>query len=172
MKRIRTSNFSQQEKTLVINLVAKYKHIIENKKTDAVSNDDKKQTWEKITREFNSVAPANIRRTTSMLKRFYDNKKKELRKKVADQKLQLRKTGGGPPLDDNKEPFEDLLISITNDKTVYGLHSNFGGDVESDISSDEQTNNEIVFEVESNCDIGTASPNKAVSMISFVNLDE
>lgn len=41
----RSVNFSQTEELLLVNLAKKYKHILENKKTDAVTNKDKATVW-------------------------------------------------------------------------------------------------------------------------------
>lgn len=131
--RNRSINFTINEKTSLFNLVAKYKHILENKKTDAVTNKDKMDTWEKVAREFNSLSPGNVQRPTEVLKRFYENKKKELRKRCADIKIHIRGTGGGPPLPEKvQNPTDEVLLSIINEKTVSGLNVPFGGDVDSE----------------------------------------
>ncbi|KAG5861793.1 hypothetical protein JTB14_003484 [Gonioctena quinquepunctata] len=127
-KRTRSSKFSNNEKVMMINLVSKYKNIIENKKTNGVTNNEKIKAWENICQEFNAVSPGNTLRNKDVLKRFYENKRKESRKKVAETKMELKKTGGGPPPDENRDPFDDFL-SIVNEKTVSGLQSEFGGDV-------------------------------------------
>ncbi|VEN37510.1 unnamed protein product [Callosobruchus maculatus] len=155
-ERVRACNFTEQEKSLIINLVAKYKDIIENKKTDGVTNLEKNKTWAKITLEFNAISPGNNNRSVEQLKRFYENKKKELRKKTAERKILLGKTGGGPPPDDSKENYEDLLLSITNEKTVFGLPSQYDGDAELAIPCEgDGQSSEIEFEV-TNADIVVA----------------
>lgn len=40
-KRVRGKNFGDDETSDLLNIVAEYKHILENKKTNAVSNADK-----------------------------------------------------------------------------------------------------------------------------------
>jgi hypothetical protein len=47
-KRVRAPNFSLDEKVALLNLIKKYSHIIENKKTDAVTWQDKSKTWGEI----------------------------------------------------------------------------------------------------------------------------
>lgn len=150
-KRRRSVNFSNNEKVFLINLVSKYKNIVENKKTDGVTSNEKIKAWENICHEFNAASTGNIYRNKDVLKRFYENKKKELRKKVAETKMELKKTGGGPPPDENKDPFDDVLLSIVNEKTVSGLPSEFGGDVSDEEPIAEQTSSifndiEIIFE--------------------------
>jgi hypothetical protein len=48
-KRARASNFSPDEK-VALNLIKTYSHIIENKKTDAVTWQDKSKAWGEIIR--------------------------------------------------------------------------------------------------------------------------
>ncbi|KAJ8950660.1 hypothetical protein NQ317_003404 [Molorchus minor] len=70
--------------------------------------------------------------------------------------MQIRCTGGGPPVKDKKEPTDDLLYSIINEKTITGLPSKFGGDVDSDVEADENRNIsnsndiEIIYEFSGN----------------------
>jgi hypothetical protein len=47
-KRARTPNFLPDEKVALLNLIKKYSHIIENKKTDAVTWQDKSKAWGEI----------------------------------------------------------------------------------------------------------------------------
>lgn len=127
-KRKRSSNFTSNDKCILINIVAKYKHVIENKKTDSVTAKEKCDYWEKISVEFNSSGPS-CPRDTECLKRCYENRKKLLRKLVASQRRELYKTGGGlPKSDEKKEPGDELLLSIVSDKTMKGLEHSFGGD--------------------------------------------
>jgi hypothetical protein len=44
-KRARAPNFSPGEKVALLNLIKTYSHIIENKKTDAVTWQDKSKAW-------------------------------------------------------------------------------------------------------------------------------
>lgn len=39
------------EKTCLFTIIGRYKETLENKKTDAVSNQDKIKMWEKVTKE-------------------------------------------------------------------------------------------------------------------------
>ncbi|KAG5869400.1 hypothetical protein JTB14_026275 [Gonioctena quinquepunctata] len=88
-------------------------------------NNEKIKAWENICHEFNAVSPGNTLGNKDVLKRFYENeKKKELRKKVAETKMELKKTGGGPPPVENRDPFDDILLSIVNEKQCRDYHQN------------------------------------------------
>nr|CAI5846565.1 unnamed protein product [Callosobruchus analis] len=123
-ERVRACNFTEQEKYLIINLVAKYKDIIENKKQMGLL------IWKK-------TKPGQKLHWNSM--QYHQ---------TAERKILLGKTGGGPPPDDSKENYEDLLLSITNEKTVFGLPSQYDGDAELAIPCEgDGQSSEIEFEV-------------------------
>ncbi|CAI6358192.1 unnamed protein product [Macrosiphum euphorbiae] len=53
IKRERSTNFIDGEPQLLVDLVASQKHILENKKTDAVTANLKNKTWEALANKFN-----------------------------------------------------------------------------------------------------------------------
>lgn len=55
-KRKRSANFSQFENDILIDIITKYKQVIENKKTDGISIKEKDETWKKVEADFNSIA--------------------------------------------------------------------------------------------------------------------
>lgn len=66
--------YSEEEKDVLTSLVHKYSHILENKKTDAVSLNLKTQLWETLSTEYNSIN--GIRpRDVKQLKKLWDNLK-------------------------------------------------------------------------------------------------
>lgn len=81
-KRKRNINFSVEEEELLVELVKKYKSVIENKKTDAVMWKEKEECWFKIVEEFNSQGLLVVRSLTQ-LQLKYKNMKKVVRKKSA-----------------------------------------------------------------------------------------
>uniref|UniRef100_A0AAR5NYL1 Regulatory protein zeste n=1 Tax=Dendroctonus ponderosae TaxID=77166 RepID=A0AAR5NYL1_DENPD len=106
----------------LLELVAFHKDVIENKKTDAVSTQEKQSTWEKITGEFNAICPATIPRTTATIRKFYNNQKEDIRKRIANQKKELYQTGGGGVVSSVQRSNADrILLSIVNNKTLYGV---------------------------------------------------
>lgn len=128
-KRARTQNFTLDEKVLLVNIVGrKYKDIVENKKTDSVTATQKNEAWEEISEEFNNTG-IYVFRSKEILKRMYENKKKELRKTVAAEKRENFKTGGGlPECVPKKDPCDEILLSIMNKKSVYGMESVYDSD--------------------------------------------
>lgn len=89
----RTPNFSSSEVDILLELVEKYKSIVECKKTDKVSCETKLQTWKRIEEEFKSTC--GFFRSYSVLKNKYENLKKTAKKNFAEEKRNVYKTGGG-----------------------------------------------------------------------------
>ncbi|KAJ4444953.1 hypothetical protein ANN_06752 [Periplaneta americana] len=94
MKRMRGTNFSSFEKELLIELVNKYKEIIECKKTDGLKIKEKDETWDKLRDEYNSNGSVTSR-TTKQLRQFYVNLKRSAKKARSDERVERYKTGGG-----------------------------------------------------------------------------
>lgn len=125
-KRVRSANYTTEEKATMINIINKHKNIIESKKTDKVTWKEKNDTWETITNEFNAVAPNGTYRTTDSLKKFYENMKKETRKMAAQEKMEQFKTGGGRPAHKVVDPMHESILALMNTKTVKGDCYKFG----------------------------------------------
>ncbi|KAH7985460.1 hypothetical protein HPB49_026405 [Dermacentor silvarum] len=92
----RKINFTDEERTILMDLMDRHRDVLECKKTDAVSIHAKKKTWEKLADEFNSNH--NVRpRTSKQLKKCWDNLKEKWRRAKAEDTRELFKTGGGTP---------------------------------------------------------------------------
>lgn len=122
--------YSEGEKNLLISLVDQFKLIIECKKTDGVSVRKKQETWDKICANYNSndVTPRNCKQ----LKKLWDNIKQRqvqnldaqvyiiikanfiyrTRKSDTERRNYTLQTGGGPPPQDNDDPFEQQVRAI------------------------------------------------------------
>jgi hypothetical protein len=84
----RSSNFTEAESLLLESLVHKYKHILENKKTDAISNAEKEMCWSNLAKEYNSSCPSPyIQRDAKVLKLKHFNIKKKTKQKCAENKV-------------------------------------------------------------------------------------
>ena len=59
---------SAAEKVLLADLVTKYRDVIENKKTDAVSAQSKARCWAELAGEFNASSTAGSHREVLQLK--------------------------------------------------------------------------------------------------------
>lgn len=127
----RSPNFSSTDLDLLINLVCKYKDIIECKKTDASTWKMKEESWTKITSEFNSLTNGPPR-VSKGIKMKYETFKKELRKKISKHKEQLYRTGGGSCESIVLSPNEEKIYTLIN-LSIEGLPSQFDSDCEYEI---------------------------------------
>jgi len=56
VKRERSTNITSEKQDLIIDIVLRYKDIIENKKTDCISTKQKEAAWSKVATEFDSLS--------------------------------------------------------------------------------------------------------------------
>lgn len=92
VKKARAKNLTPTDIELLSKLVYKYKHVVENKKTDGVTVKQKFEAWKKISEEF--CASASSPRTAEQLRNFYKNTKSNLKKELATERADIFRTGG------------------------------------------------------------------------------
>lgn len=81
-------NITQYEKTFLLDLVLNKKDVIENKKTDAQTNDSKNIAWETVTALYNSGCQTG-ERTMKQLKELYGVIKRNSKKALAADRVSL-----------------------------------------------------------------------------------
>ena len=92
-KRERAPNFNKDEEEILVSLVKQYAKVVENKKTDAVMWQQKKEAWDKLAVDFEKFS--GVKRSAKNLKDKYENLKKKAKKELADEKKETYATGGG-----------------------------------------------------------------------------
>ena len=127
-KKSRSSNFGKAEIELLCNLLLKYSKVIESKKSDAFTWKEKVEIWNKLTSEFNSKNNG-FPRTMISLKSKYETMKKEVRKKIANNKQELYKTGGGTAKPNPLTPVEEIIYNLIYLSAV-GLSARYDDDSE------------------------------------------
>ncbi|XP_072380988.1 uncharacterized protein [Diabrotica undecimpunctata] len=115
-KRERSKNYLEEEKENLISIIEKYKHVIENKKTDSVWSKQKNAAWEKIATEYNSISKTGIRNGIQ-LKLLYEGLKKRVKKLKADDKVQTYITGGGMKVP-VMTPQDDRIVAIMGPQII------------------------------------------------------
>ncbi|CAG4967965.1 unnamed protein product [Parnassius apollo] len=120
------SNFCASEKGILIELILKYKDVVENKKTDAVTIAHKNEGWKVLTEEFNSLSSFNVR-NTDQLRTCWDNLKRTTRKDKAATKKEIFLTGGGRPNHPPPGPLQEQ-VEILLGPTLDGLANEFDSD--------------------------------------------
>lgn len=86
--RLRAPNFTNRECLHLCEIVEKYKHIIENKKTDGATLQDKNNAWLKVAEEYNSTT-TTYSRTQGSLQQCYKNIKKKAKKQLSASKMSI-----------------------------------------------------------------------------------
>ncbi|KAK4882979.1 hypothetical protein RN001_006298 [Aquatica leii] len=150
--RIRAPRFEAAEKRIIFNIIEKYAHIIENKKTDAVTSEEKNKAWVAVAAELNRSCPSSHYRTTESISKFWKNSKKTARHQTAQERQERIKTGGGTPQIEIKNEHYETVLSIINGKTVFGHENPFDTDKVGDITEIESGNggDEAVDETDEN----------------------
>ncbi|XP_037947637.1 myb/SANT-like DNA-binding domain-containing protein 3 [Teleopsis dalmanni] len=118
----RCSNFSAEEIDNLIEIINKYKYIIENKKTDHVSSKKKEDTWTKITNEFNFQA--KISRNKASLRKKYENLKRNLKVRTSIEKQKMCKTASGS----STKVENGRLLSAVTPNEINELNSFYDND--------------------------------------------
>ncbi|GAB1869697.1 Regulatory protein zeste [Camponotus japonicus] len=99
--------------------MVKYKHIIENKKTDGSSTKAKQEAWLKIASAFNASTYINEKATDKQLQRLWANLKRQ-RSELAKERQHRIATGGGEAIGDVEI---DPLIEIINPHLIMEIPS-------------------------------------------------
>ncbi|XP_069670382.1 myb/SANT-like DNA-binding domain-containing protein 3 [Periplaneta americana] len=132
----RSANFSEKEVDLLVNLVNKYIDIIECKKTDATTWRAKAQTWEKLCNEFNSCSDGVVR-CAKNLRMKYENVKKCNKKKFAEEKREINKTGDGIQTTVQITPVDNLIKNMIEGNST-GLQPIYESDVMINVPAQSQ----------------------------------
>ncbi|XP_055917300.1 uncharacterized protein LOC129949704 [Eupeodes corollae] len=125
----RSNNFSSADIDLLMELIMKNKHIIENKKTDRVHWTEKTAAWESIANEFNSKSGSHYR-SSIVLKTKYENLKKRTKQNFASEKRKLYQTGGGPQ-EINTDVLDKTILDLLGDQ-AQGLPSVYDNAIENE----------------------------------------
>ncbi|XP_035230321.1 myb/SANT-like DNA-binding domain-containing protein 3 [Stegodyphus dumicola] len=105
-------NYTSLEKAVLAECVLKYRHIIENKVTNSVTNKEKKKnTWDLIEKEFNSIPEVTVR-TATQLYNCYRNLKRKATKRKAEERIELFRTGGGPAVTNENDNIDETLFAM------------------------------------------------------------
>ena len=90
----KSPNFSEYEKSVLVNIVGEFKDTLENKQNNANMIREKEKTWEKVAQKFNCESGVK-RRESTQLKKYWQNIKAKAKKYVAKEKRERKRTGGG-----------------------------------------------------------------------------
>ena len=117
--------FSELEKSLLTELVAKHTDVLECKRNDYKSIKQKTKAWESLAEELNSQAGVN-KQDCKQLKKCWENMKSRAKKSIAKEKREAKLTGGGTASAEKDECATAVVSIISAPKT--SLESPFDDD--------------------------------------------
>ncbi|CAK1594819.1 unnamed protein product [Parnassius mnemosyne] len=115
--------FTPMEKKCFLDIIKKYRTVVENKETDGASLRIKNETWSKISAEYNASPHASSQATTKQLRRLWMNLKQRRREALKKEREHRLATGEGSTISD-----------ATFDSDIAKVEPAFGMDT--DIDSD------------------------------------
>lgn len=120
MKR-RSRNFLSGEVSLLIDLVHKHWKTLESKKSDALLWKQKQQCWEDLTTEFNRLNQSSEHRQVAVLKKKWDNIKKNIKHKFVTENSYANEPNGFlSNAASNYNEFELRTLSLLYVEAQYG----------------------------------------------------
>ncbi|XP_037809933.1 myb/SANT-like DNA-binding domain-containing protein 4 [Lucilia sericata] len=124
----RSSNFSTKEVKYLIQLVDNKKEVIESKKTDRTTSEEKVKAWLEIEEEFNAVFEDY--RSFKVLKTKYENLKKNVKRKLPTNvsNLSVLKIIQSGEHAVTNEPLSDFEYDLSEDDNT--LHTSNASDVD------------------------------------------
>ncbi|XP_077276970.1 uncharacterized protein LOC143905418 [Temnothorax americanus] len=88
--------YSDLEKQVFLEILKKYKHIIESKRTNSLTLKEKSEAWFIITQEYNESSLISNKKNVSQLKKYWSNLKQQ-NKNILTAERQARFLTGGSP---------------------------------------------------------------------------
>lgn len=120
MKR-RSPNFSSGEISILIKLVHKHWRTLESKKSDTFVWKQKQQCWEDLTNEFNSLSQSSEYRQVTVLKKKWDNIKKNIKHKFVTDNSYVNEPSSFLSISTSDyDEFEQKTLGLLNVETQYG----------------------------------------------------
>ncbi|KAL4708955.1 hypothetical protein ACJJTC_014983 [Scirpophaga incertulas] len=117
--------FTTKDETIILVQLVAANKTITNKATNATNNKLKEHAWQTLTNEFNSSV-VSCPRTPTQLRLKWENLKKSARKRCANLRSSLNKTGGGKDYFPPDEVLDTVTALLGN--TCQGFTVEFGGD--------------------------------------------
>ncbi|XP_011858264.1 PREDICTED: uncharacterized protein LOC105555834 [Vollenhovia emeryi] len=146
--KIRSKNFTKDEKLRLVHEISLYQYIIENKATNMTTNKDKEEAWANVTMNFNRNKPETQQRTEKCLRLCWDNLKRDTKKYCAKLQRELYKTGGGVQ-SVQPNPLLEQVREMMTKAAVSGLHNPFDSDA---ITINENAHVQELLEDNDSCD--------------------
>ncbi|CAH3044728.1 unnamed protein product, partial [Porites lobata] len=115
----RKPNFSPLEISVITESVKKQIGVIQSKLTNNITNKQKSQVWDEITKEVNAVGRAN--RSIQEIKDKWKNLHSTAKKEFSNHEKEYKKTGGGPPPKPPSQSSEQIIEIFEDTPAFSGL---------------------------------------------------
>ncbi|XP_071580304.1 uncharacterized protein [Temnothorax nylanderi] len=92
----RRTVYSDLEKQIFLEILKKYKHVVESKGTNSSTLKDKTEAWSIITEEYNNSSLISTKRDVQQLKKYWSNLKQQSKNILTTERQSRFLTGGGP----------------------------------------------------------------------------
>lgn len=127
---------TSNDRSLLTELVRPYIDIIECKESGLRTMMAKKKAWKAIANQYNTTASSD--RDEKQLKKAWDNQKMSAKKAKAEQRREMRKTGGGPlPAAAEVSDADNKVLSLLGDK-IDSLINSYDDDAEINDEEEDQ----------------------------------
>ncbi|KAK4325796.1 hypothetical protein Pmani_003629 [Petrolisthes manimaculis] len=118
-KRSRRANFSDEEIMMMITGWHDRQAVLREKFSNIVTAERKKQAWEEVTHEINSVS--RVRRNREEVKKKFADFKSVVKKKLSIRRQEQEKTGGGTSEAKALTPLEEAMAQVLKMVQVSGV---------------------------------------------------
>ncbi|XP_050340977.1 uncharacterized protein LOC126767553 [Bactrocera neohumeralis] len=125
LKRKRGKNFTPQEEDALVELVDEQRHILENKRYDAVTWNQKEEAWKKLAECFTARIGTNREWRTLWDK--FESLKRKSKAEMATEKSERYRTGGGSAAVESSSMVTQKVAAISGESAT-GLENTSDGD--------------------------------------------
>lgn len=134
----RKANWNESSVSLLVDLVTDPERwaVIRGKFSPSLTIQKKQRVWEEIAERIN--ASSTCMRNLKDVKKKWQDLQSHTKKKEASRKLDLKKTGGGPPPPELK-CWEQKIISVLSNDVISGVEGGFDSLDTASLSTDTGT---------------------------------
>ncbi|XP_022195800.2 uncharacterized protein LOC111053259 [Nilaparvata lugens] len=134
-KRDRGRNYTEKEKEQFMQIILRYKTVVENRKIDRINIQEKNYAWMAIANEFNAIQTTGVR-DLKALKTLLENLKMKAKREKSEDRKQINASGGcsscSPTISNSvTREFSELVDRLTNPLDSSSNHCQ-EGDIEID----------------------------------------
>ena len=116
----RKPQFSANELEVLIDMVEQHKTVLFSKLKNTVTNAKKKDTWNAITEQVNSVG-TGYRRTTDDVRAKWRDYSSVLKRRAAGLRREQQRTGGGSTSESLLTPQEERVLAVLGAEALEGV---------------------------------------------------